>query len=108
MIPPGLPVSLEEAEMKSPEYSEDCKEIFALLSDYLDLELSPDGCAEIEAHIAGCPSCIEFVESLRKTIDLCRLYHPSEVPEPIGQQAREQLLNAYRNAMAATRPPSLK
>lgn len=100
-MPPGLPVSLEEAEMKSPEYSEDCKEIFALLSDYLDLELPPDGCAEIEAHLAGCTSCIEFVESLRKTIELCRLYHPSEVPEPIGKQAREQLLNAYRNAMAA-------
>jgi hypothetical protein len=45
------------------------------------------------------------VESLRKTIDLCRLYHPSEVPEPIGQQAREQLLNAYRNAMAARGRP---
>ena len=101
MIQPGLLVSLGEAEMKSPEYSEDCREIFALLSDYLDLELSPDGCAEIEAHIAGCPSCSEFVESLRKTIELCRLYHPSEVPEPIEKQAREQLLNAYRNAMAA-------
>ena len=87
--------------MPKPVPSRQCQEVFALLSDYLNLELPPDACAAIEEHLAGCPPCIEFVESLRKTVDLCRQYRSSEVPEPIGRQAREQLLAAYRKAMAA-------
>jgi len=81
--------------MKPHERTEKCKEVFSLLSDYLDLELPADACQEIEAHIAGCPPCIEFAESLRKTVELCRHYQPAKLPEPIGKQAREQLLNAY-------------
>ena len=37
---------------------DDCKEIFARLSEYLDAELPPDACADIEAHIAGCAPCV--------------------------------------------------
>jgi len=82
-------------------FERDCKEIFASLSEYLDLELPPDACKEIEAHLAGCPPCIEFVESLRKTVQLCRQYRPAELPGPLGAQARQQLLEAYRKARAA-------
>ena len=86
--------------MESAEHNKDCKQIFALLSEYLDLELPPDACEKIEAHLAGCPPCIEFAESLRKTIELCRQYRPAELPEPIGKQARDQLLGVYRKALA--------
>ena len=51
-----------------------CQEVFALLSDYLNLELPPEACAEVEHHLAGCEPCVEFAESLRKTVDLCRQY----------------------------------
>ena len=82
-------------------HSEKCKEVFALLSDYLNLELPPEACAEIEDHLAGCPPCIEFAESLRRTVELCRGYQPTEMPEAMSQQAREQLLTAYRKAIAS-------
>ena len=72
-----------------------------MLSDYLDLELPPEACYEIEAHIAGCPPCIEFAESLRKTVDLCRRYQPAELPRPLGQEAKAQLLDAYKKMLAA-------
>lgn len=87
--------------MASHLRTDTCKEVFALLSDYLNLELPPEACAEIETHISGCPPCIEFAESLRKTVALCRQYRPTELPENIGQQAREQLLEAYRKSVAA-------
>ncbi len=86
--------------MDSQERSESCKEIFALLSDYLNLELPPDACREIEGHLAGCPPCIEFVESLRKTVDLCRQYQPTELPGPLGNNAREELVDAYQKMLA--------
>lgn len=87
--------------LASHVHNEKCKEVFALLSDYLNLELPADACAEIETHIAGCPPCIEFAETLRKTVELCRHYRPAELPEPIGAQARELLLEAYRKAVAS-------
>lgn len=87
--------------MKSDVHPESCKEIFAQLSDYLNLELPTDACAEIEMHLAGCAPCVDFVESLRKTIELCRQYHPAELPRELGAQAREQLLSAYKTMLTA-------
>ncbi len=92
--------------MESRERTKNCKEVFALLSEYLNLELPPGACEEIESHLAGCPPCIEFAESLRKTVDLCRHYKPSELPAPAGKQAREQLLGAYQAMLAARRRTS--
>jgi anti-sigma factor RsiW len=89
--------------MASHVHAEKCKEVFALLSDYLNLELPPDACQAIETHLASCPPCIEFAERLRKTVELCRHYRPSELPEPIGTQAREQLFGAYQKMLAARR-----
>jgi len=87
--------------VKSHEHSEKCKEIFALLSDYLNLELPAEACQEIETHLSGCPPCVEFVESLRKTVELCRRYRPSELPAPLSQSAREELVAAYQKMLAA-------
>jgi RNA polymerase sigma-70 factor (ECF subfamily) len=80
-----------------------CSEVFAMLSDYLNLELPRETCREIEAHIAGCEPCVEFAESLRKTVDLCRKYEPTELPAPMGEQAKAQLLDAYKKMLAARR-----
>src|ERR1035441_677122 len=91
----------KEIEMEPDRRTEKCQEIFSLLSDYLNLELPPDACQEIEAHLAGCPPCIVFAESLRRTVELCRSYRPTELPEPIGKQAREQLLDAYQKMLRA-------
>jgi len=92
--------------MESHERSEKCKEVFSLLSEYLNLELPPEACQEIETHLAGCSPCIEFAESLRKTVELCRRYRPTELPEPLGTKAREQLLAAYGKMLSSRKTPS--
>jgi RNA polymerase sigma-70 factor (ECF subfamily) len=80
---------------------ERCREIFALLSQYLDLELPPEACRDIERHMAGCPPCVEFAESLRRTVEICRGYKPGVMPEPISESARGELERAWRKARAA-------
>lgn len=75
--------------------------MFALLSRYLDLELPPETCRQIEAHIAGCQPCVEFTESLRRTIDLVRHYSPAAPPAPLGEAARARLLESYKKMLAA-------
>jgi anti-sigma factor RsiW len=92
--------------MESDERTEKCKEIFSLLSEYLNLELPPGACQEIESHLAGCPPCIEFAESLRQTVELCRRYQPTELPEPLGKQARAQMLDAYQRMLGARKNAS--
>jgi hypothetical protein len=78
---------------------DNCKEVFALLSDYLNLELPPEACKAIDEHLSGCAPCIEFVESLRKAVSLCKRYQPSEMPEPMSTKARDALLAAYNKTL---------
>jgi len=87
-----------------PHGTDECKHIFATLSEYLDLELSPEACRELQAHLAGCAPCGEFAESLRKTVALCHEYQPSEMPGPISEAARARLQEAWRRAVAARKP----
>lgn len=85
--------------MESGERRDDCKQVFALLSQYLDAELNPASCEEIQAHLAACPPCIEFLESLQRTIRLCHGCESAEAPRPLAPEEREQLLAAYRKTL---------
>jgi len=83
--------------------AESCKEVFELLSQYLDMELPPEACREIEGHLAGCPPCVEFAESLRRTVDLCHEYEPGVMPAPLSESARSELQRAWDRMLAARR-----
>lgn len=72
-----------------------CREIFALLSEYLDMEVPPEAGAEMEEHLADCAPCIEFAESLRRTVGLCRGYKPTVMPNPLSAEAKEELRAAW-------------
>ena len=84
----------------------ECKDIFALLSEYLDEELPDDICSQIDSHISACPPCVDFVESLKKTIELTRGFHPSDDIGALPAEARAQLQDAYQKMLAARRSPT--
>lgn len=77
--------------------SPECREIFACLSEYLDGELDPDICSQLDGHMEGCPPCQAFLESLRRTIALTRYLPAQELPDDY----RDELLEAYRKMRAA-------
>jgi anti-sigma factor RsiW len=89
--------------MSTHQHDENCKKMFALLSEYLDVELPAEACEEMDAHIARCEPCAAFTESLRKTIELCREYQPKELPGPLARDARRKLLEAYEKMLAGRR-----
>lgn len=89
--------------MVTHQHDENCKKMFALLSEYLDMELPADACREMDAHMAGCAPCAAFTVSLRKTIELCREYQPKELPGPIARDARQKLLEAYQKMLGGRR-----
>jgi anti-sigma factor RsiW len=46
-----------------------CREAVALMTAYLEGELRTDERARLEAHLADCPHCSEYLAQLRVTID---------------------------------------
>ncbi|MGB9605889.1 MAG: anti-sigma factor family protein [Bryobacteraceae bacterium] len=81
--------------------AEECRQIFALLSQYLDAELPAETCDQIEAHLKDCPPCLEFLDSLRKTVELCRRFEPGDLPAPLSDAVRGELKQLYQEALKA-------
>ena len=64
-----------------------CLNLLGSLSEYIDGELNPDLCAEIEKHLAGCEDCRVVLNTTRRTIDL--IHSPVETPDmPLDVRAR--------------------
>lgn len=79
----------------------DCSSIFALLSEYLDRDLPPADCEELERHIQACEPCVAFVDSLKKSVALGHSYAPSvEVPE-LAPETKQSLREAYDRMLAS-------
>ena len=68
-----------------------CKAIFERLSEYLDEELDPELCANVEQHMDGCTPCQKYFESLRRTVTAL---HDVESPR-IPDELRRQVLDDY-------------
>ncbi len=74
---------------------EDCKKDYERLSEYLDGELDDDLCREIEQHFRQCPECRECVDSMRKTIQLCKEVAKEEIPEDARERLRSMLRECF-------------
>ncbi len=48
----------------------DCHQLLASLSDFVDGTLPPALCTELEKHLQGCENCRIVVNTMRKTIEL--------------------------------------
>jgi RNA polymerase sigma-70 factor, ECF subfamily len=57
---------------KKSDRPEDCRQLFAGLSEYLDGRIEPRTCEQMRLHIEACPSCVVFLQDLRQAIDRCR------------------------------------
>src|SRR5689334_7155479 len=81
----------------------DCGRLFALLSEYLDQELSPATCEELAEHLRGCPECIEFVESLKRTVQLCHAFGERTATPAPDKETMASLRQAYEKMLAKRR-----
>lgn len=67
-----------------------CRELFAQLSDYIDGDLDPGICEEIDRHMEGCDPCVAFVESLRRTVKLVETHPGEPLPDGLRHELLEQ------------------
>lgn len=70
---------------------ENCKKYFRRISEYLDGELDVDICKKIEAHLDRCPECRECLDSLRRTIEICKKAATEEIPADASQRLRAKI-----------------
>lgn len=52
--------------------SQECRELFANLSEYLDARVDSRTCDQMQAHIESCPACVAFLKELKLAIERCR------------------------------------
>ena len=65
-----------------------CREIFDLLSDYVDGELAPDMRSLLMNHLEECPPCVRFLRTFEKTRALCRESLMLEMPDELRTRLR--------------------
>jgi len=74
-----------------------CQQVVELITDYLDDAIDPDLRHELEAHLALCPGCDEYLNQMRMTIQAL-----GHVPvESLSTEAQSQLLAAFRDLFPA-------
>ena len=57
---------------KGRQRPDECRDLFANLSEYLDGRVESLTCEQMRSHIEACPSCVAFLRDLRSAIDRCR------------------------------------
>ena len=76
---------------ETPRASEACPDIVQLFSRHLEGEISSTLCADMERHLASCPSCASRCESLQRTLALCKATPVPAVPVPVQNEVRVAL-----------------
>jgi anti-sigma factor RsiW len=60
-----------------------CQQLLEQICEYMDGELEPGMCVDLETHLAECADCRAALESLRKTVALYRRCAPDELPPEV-------------------------
>jgi hypothetical protein len=63
--------------------SMECKEMLKELSEYIDGELDPSLCAQLECHMKDCHPCLIFINTLKKTISLYKYAASEPLPKEV-------------------------
>jgi anti-sigma factor (TIGR02949 family) len=72
----------------SEHIHKNCKDLLGSLSSYIDGDLDPQLCEELEKHLAGCTDCQVVLNTTKRTIDL--VHAPIEKPD-LPEDVRERL-----------------
>jgi len=72
-----------------------CKEVTALILDYLNDVLNPSVKRDFKRHLRICPDCVNFLNTYKKATSVTRTIGPEEIPPKI----RENILDFLRQRM---------
>jgi anti-sigma factor RsiW len=79
-----------------------CVEVVELVTDYLEGVMPRRLRRKLEAHLAGCEHCSEYLAQMRVTISLTGRLREQDLPP----QMRIELGELFRSWQAQTHPPA--
>jgi len=68
-----------------------CPDVLTIFSRHLEGEIDPGTCKKMESHLAGCASCRNACDSLKKTLTLCRNSGNVSVPSDVQESVRKAI-----------------
>lgn len=71
-----------------------CHKMTAAFSEYLDKDLRKQLCRKLEVHLAECPDCKMYFDTLKRTVTLYR----SLEQEPLPKDAEKRLVATIKLA----------
>jgi predicted anti-sigma-YlaC factor YlaD len=69
-----------------------CQELVEVVTDYLEGRLAEEDSARVDAHLALCPPCVQYIEQIRVLLRLGGEERDREVPALV-----QHLLPAFRS-----------
>lgn len=71
----------------------ECLWMFKKLSEYIDNELDAITCKDIERHAKECIRCQTCLETLKRSIELCKKMEHDPVPETFSRRLKTFIQN---------------
>jgi anti-sigma factor RsiW len=73
-----------------------CARMKKLLYQYVEGELDPQTQQQLRQHLADCPLCLEYVETYRRTIHLCRCHgNPARTMPPALERKLGEFIHEH-------------
>ena len=94
----GAPEQKGKDKQTLGERPEECRSLFANLSEYLDARVEPPTCEQMKAHIERCPACVAFLKDLRAAVDRCRSFEVACDPD-VAKRMRALMTQEYLRLM---------
>jgi anti-sigma factor (TIGR02949 family) len=74
--------------MRSGKRRPTCREVLALLTEYMDGALPSGPAADLTRHLEGCAACARFLDSLKTTRSAVNRLRCDQVPEEVHERLR--------------------
>ena len=68
-----------------------CKTFIALLTEYLEMTVSPEELAALEEHLAECPPCQAYLRTYRRTRDVVAAAERADLPITMPAEMKAHL-----------------
>lgn len=78
-----------------PPSAKTCKQIAALLVDYLNGRLDPTVQRQFKKHLSICPDCVGFINTYKKTVKSTAALRSDQLPPKV----RDNLLSFLRDKL---------
>lgn len=73
-----------------------CQELLKMLNEYVEGDIDPAVCRDLEKHLAGCNPCKVVIDNIRKTISLYKNDEAYELPVDFKQRLHQALRDKWR------------